>query len=181
MTYRLFIGLSPPDPVRDALASRREGLPGARWREADSLHLTLHFLGDVDRRMFEEIASALSDVRAPGFALEWTEIGVFGSEGRPRAVWAGVRANNGLTLLHGRVGAAIRKAGVEPEKRKFTPHVTLAYLRGAHDADVAKYAGEQDLIDVPDWPVGEFHLYSSHLGGDHSVYRLEESYFLERP
>ncbi|MEO1309580.1 MAG: RNA 2',3'-cyclic phosphodiesterase [Pseudomonadota bacterium] len=180
MAYRLFIGLSPPEDVAEALSRLQDGLPGARWRDPESFHLTLAFVGDASARTFEDLAAALTSLSAPGFTLDWTEPGVFGAEGRPRAVWAGVRAEPGLLLLQGRVEAAMRSVGLTPEARRFVPHVTLAYLARASDADVAKYVGERSLLHVPPWPVGEFHLYSSHLGGGHSIYRIEETCYLER-
>jgi len=116
MAYRLFVGLSPPEETADALASLMGGLPGARWRPVETLHLTLAFLGETDRRGFEDVAAALSFVSAPSFTLRFTEFGVFGAEGRPRALWAGVARDPALDLLQGRVVQAAKSAGVPPDE-----------------------------------------------------------------
>ena len=69
---RLFVALSLPEQTRQRLAQISRGLPGARWVEEHNLHLTLRFLGEVERPQAHDIDDALSRVQAPAFPLSFT-------------------------------------------------------------------------------------------------------------
>lgn len=174
---RLFVALAIPDSVADALTGLQNGLEGARWRPAENFHLTLAFIGEADRHRANDAIDALSSVEAPGFDLRLSGLGAFG-ERKPRAVWAGAAPSSGLTHLQGKVETALRRRGFDLERRKFTPHVTLAYLTGARRDDVARYCTVNGLFFAPAFQVDQFHLYSSRLGGEASHYAIEASYAL---
>lgn len=174
---RLFVGLSIPDTARDQLAFLQSGLRGAKWRPRENFHLTLRFIGEVDGHMFREALSALARIDAPGFEMALAGVGYFGDK-RPRAVWAGVDAPPALGHLQAKVETVCQRIGLAPERRKFTPHVTLAYLAGARRPAVAAYAAEHGLFRTQPFTVDAFHLYSSRLGGAASAYRIEKSHAL---
>ena len=175
---RLFVALSIPEEQTEALRAMQSGLDGARWRPAENFHLTLAFIGETDRRGMEDALDALSAVEAPGVELRLAGLGAFG-ERKPRAVWAGVEPSPGLAHLQARVETALRRRGFDLERRKFVPHVTLAYLKGARAGDVARYcAGSAGVLSAPAFAADAFHLYSSRLGGEASHYEIEASYAL---
>lgn len=175
--HRLFVALSIPEAQSDALCRLQNGLEGARWRPVEAFHLTLAFIGEADRHGFSDAVEALSEVEAPGFLLRLSGLGAFG-ERKPRAVWAGVEACPELHHLQSKVETALRRKGFDLERRKFTPHVTLAYLKGARADAVAHYCTVNGLFSAPAFPVEAFHLYSSRLGGEASHYEIEASYSL---
>ena len=175
--HRLFVALSLPEEITDRLLDIQTDLDGARWRNADQLHLTLAFIGDADRHGAREAAGALAAIDAPAFDLELAGVGAFG-ERKPRAVWAGVRPVSALDRLQAKVETALRAAGFAMEARKFTPHITLAYLSGAARDRVERYCAAHGLVSSPPFPVTEFHLFDSHLGGEGSWYEVLESYSL---
>ena len=175
--HRLFVALSIPETQSEALCRLQNGLDGARWRPVEAFHLTLSFIGEADRHGFGDAVEALSEVDAPGFALRLSGLGAFG-ERKPRAVWAGVEACPGLLHVQAKVETALRRKGFDLERRKFTPHVTLAYLKGARTDAVAHYCAVNGLFSAPAFPVEAFHLYSSRLGGEASHYEIEASYSL---
>ncbi|MEL7030563.1 MAG: RNA 2',3'-cyclic phosphodiesterase [Pseudomonadota bacterium] len=177
---RLFVALALPDEIGDSLLDLQSGLDGAKWRPFENFHLTLRFIGDVDRHQAEDIASLLDGVDAPAFSLSLSGCGSFGDR-RPRAVWAGAEANPALAHLQSKVESAVVRAGRPPETRKFTPHVTLAYLQGARRDDVAAYVAAHGLFRTGPFEVAEFHLMSSRTGGAASVYETEASFPLLRP
>lgn len=174
---RLFAGLAMPDPVVEALSALQSGVEGARWRPLENFHLTLAFIGETDRHGFADAVDALSQIEAPAFDLKISGIGSFG-ERPPRALWAGAAPNPGLAHLQSKVETALRRKGFDLEKRKFVPHVTLAYLKGARREDVERYAMEHSLFATDPFPVDAFHLYSSQLGAAASHYEIEASYSL---
>ena len=176
---RLFVALALPEPVLDALERLQSGLPGARWRPRENFHLTLRFIGEVNERDAASVDDALLGIHSPAFELALSGCGAFGGK-RPRAVWAGISPNPALQALHEKVDGALRKAGFPSESRKYTPHVTLAYLRQTRAAEAAQFTAERNLFSTQPFLVEDFHLYSSWTGGETSTYRSESSYALSR-
>ena len=175
---RLFVALSIPEVQTEALCAMQHGLDGARWRPAENFHVTLAFIGETDRHGMDDALDALGAVEAPGFDVRLAVLGSFG-ERKPRAVWAGVETSPGLVHLQAKIETALRRRGFDLERRKFVPHVTLAYLKGARPGDVARYCAENEgLFCAPVFAVEAFHLYSSRLGGEASHYEIEASYAL---
>ena len=174
---RLFVALSMPESVCARLAMLQNGLEGARWRPVENFHLTLAFIGETDRHGFHEAMSALANIEAPAFDLALSGIGAFGDR-KPRAVWAGASPTVALLHLQAKVETALRRAGFDLENRKFTPHVTLAYLRRARKSDVDHYCAANGGFAAPAFHVDQFHLYSSQMGNDFSHYEIEASYSL---
>ena len=126
---RLFTGLAVPAEIAEALKIHQGGLPGARWIEPGDFHVTLRFLGDVEATVADDVVEALSEMRArPALTVTLDGLGIFGGD-RPRALYASVVPEAVLMDLQAEQERLVRRAGVEPERRKFTPHVTLARLR----------------------------------------------------
>ncbi|MDP2763376.1 MAG: 2'-5' RNA ligase family protein, partial [Brevundimonas sp.] len=76
---RLFTALSVPDDVAGTLARRQTGLPGARWRAADQLHITLTFYGEVDERRADDLSVELERAATGGpFEIALSGVGAFG-------------------------------------------------------------------------------------------------------
>jgi 2'-5' RNA ligase len=175
---RLFIALDLPWILRDRLALLGGGVPGARWVPRENYHLTLRFLGEVPPYRAEEIDTALLGLRARGFSLVLTGIGVFSKGGRPNAIWVGVERNPALDHLQGKIETALQRAGVEPERRRFAPHVTLARLDNAPEAKIAGFVQAHNLFRTDPVPVEHFTLFSSRLGKEASVYTPEVEYTL---
>ncbi|MEM8771720.1 MAG: RNA 2',3'-cyclic phosphodiesterase [Pseudomonadota bacterium] len=174
---RLFVSLSLPEIVADALTFLQSGVEGARWRPEENFHLTLAFIGETDRHGFENAIDALSAVDAPTFEISLAGAGFFGDK-KPRALWAGVEPSDALNHLQAKVEQVLRRAGFDLERRKFTPHVTLAYLKNIPQPVAAQYCAEHGLFSCGPFPVEAFHLYSSQLGGEASHYEIEASYSL---
>jgi 2'-5' RNA ligase len=176
---RLFVAISLPDTVQDSLLALQGGVPGARWQKREQLHLTLRFIGEVDGREMTAIDDALSAIIAPAFALELKTVGSFGGR-TPRDLWAGTKANDALSHLQRKIESALQRIGLEPDGRKFTPHVTLARLRGASNGHVMDFITDHALYASGEFPVDTFILYSSKMTSDGSIYRAEKAYRLEK-
>ena len=176
---RLFVALALPDAVTDGLVLLQGGIPGARWNTREQLHLTLRFIGEVDGRDAQGIDDALASIRAPRFTLELKGVGEFGGR-NPRALWAGVRDGERLEHLQRKVESAVQRVGIAPEERKFSPHVTLARLRGAPRDRVITFLSAHALYASGPFDVNAFILYSSTLTPNGSLYRPERSYRLEQ-
>jgi 2'-5' RNA ligase len=172
---RLFVALEIPREVRERLAALQGGVPGARWASDEQMHLTLRFIGEVDENVAHDIDDALAGIRARSFMLELTGVGEFGGK-KPRAIWAGVRANDALLHLQKKVETALQRIGLPPEERKFSAHVTLARMRAAPREKVVQFLTHHALFASGPFAVENFVLFSSHLGSGGSVYHQERVY-----
>jgi len=172
---RLFVALSIPDTVAASLALIQGGVPGARWQTREQMHLTLRFIGEVDGRDMAAIKDALAGIDAPAFTLELHGVGQFGNN-KPHSLWAAVRPNPALDHLQRKVDAAIRRVGQPQDAHKFTPHVTLARMRHPDMDRLRAWLGHNGLYTSAPFDVEGFHLYSSRLTSDGSIYRVEEDF-----
>ena len=175
---RLFVAIALPNSVADGLLMLQGGIPGARWSTREQLHLTLRFIGEVDGRDAAAIDDALAAIRSPRFALELKGVGEFGGR-NPRALWAGVRDEGPVVHLQRKIESAVQRAGIAAEERKFSPHITLARLRGAPRDRVITFLSAHALYASGPFEVNGFILYSSTLTPNGSLYRPERSYSLE--
>lgn len=177
--YRLFVSVELPADVKTTLARLVGDVPGARWLEPDELHLTLRFIGEVDGVVFQDVLAALDEVRLAEFTLRLEGVGHFPPRGEPRILWAGIGRSAALVALHNKVESALVRAGVEPERRKFAPHVTLARLRGTPTRAVGSFIALHGLYRSAPFTVGDFQLFSSNLSGKRPVHRQEAIYRLD--
>ena len=177
---RLFTALSVPDDVAETLARRQTGLPAAKWRSADQLHITLTFYGEVDERRADDLSVELEQAATGGpFEIALSGVGAFGDGHRTHAIWAGVEAGDRLSVLAGRCRSAAERAGVSVERRDYRPHLTLAYLKPQADPDrIGAWIADHNLLQSPPIRIDRFGLYSSVLTHDGSRYELEREYVL---
>jgi RNA 2',3'-cyclic 3'-phosphodiesterase len=131
-TLRLFVAVSLPEDVKEHLAQTQSRLkPTAqpvRWVNPSSVHLTLSFLGAVPATKVEAIGGALERAvhGLKPFRFEVADLGMFPSASRPRVVWVGIKGSvEALARLQQRVAAELEPLGFPPEKRPFSPHLTL--------------------------------------------------------
>lgn len=172
---RIFTGLEIPDNVAQSLAMLRGGLPGARWIDTENYHLTLRFIGDVDDSTAHEVASLLGRVRRIPFELRFDALSSFGGR-RPRAVIAALAQTPALMELQAEHERLMQRVGLEPEGRKFTPHVTLARLRDSSSRQVADYLASRALLAPLPFTVSRFVLFSSRASVGGGPYVVEAAY-----
>jgi RNA 2',3'-cyclic 3'-phosphodiesterase len=176
---RLFTAVPLPDTVRQQLMLANGGVPGARWSEPHNMHITLRFIGEVDRGLAEDCALALESVAVSPFRLTICGVGQFGAGKRARVLWAGVEKSAALGHLHDKIESALVRTGLEPEPRKFSPHVTLARLRDSPKERLVGYLQAHAALQVGPFPVDRFILYSSWPGKEAPAYREEAVYALQ--
>ena len=172
---RLFTGLELPQAVVDQLALVRGGVMGARWLEPEDYHITLRFIGDVDGRVARDIAETLDDVRRPKVAVRFEGLSWFGGD-KPRALVVKVKPEPALMDLQAEHERRLRRIGVEPETRKYTPHVTLAYVRGVGQASFASYLAARGPLLVESFTAERFVLYSARERSGGGPYVVEAAY-----
>jgi RNA 2',3'-cyclic 3'-phosphodiesterase len=172
---RLFTGLEIPPAVAGSLSGLRGGLPGARWIDPENYHLTLRFIGDVDDVVAHEVASMLGRVRRQPFEIRLEDLRSFGGR-KPRAVVAAVAPAPALMELQAEHERLMQRVGLEPEGRKFSPHITLARLRESSSRQVADYLAVRALFRSPPFTVARFVLFSSRASIGGGPYVVEAAY-----
>jgi len=176
--HRLFVAIRPPEAIRDWLIDAMEDSPELRWVGDGQLHLTLRFIGEVERPLADDIAAALTRIRSDPFELSVTGVGLFEQRSRG-ALWAGVQPTHPVAVLAAKVERACVAAGLEPEHRAFHPHITLA--RGNRHSTTAAYAflERNRALASPPFAVTSFILYESHLSRHGPHYESLASYWLD--
>src|SRR5687767_13940565 len=171
--HRLFVAIRPPEPIRRQLLGAMGGISDARWQSEDQLHLTLRFIGEVDRHRAGDVHAALGAIHHPRFEIAVNGLGTFDRRGQPETVWAGVAPHEPLKALHKKVDQAIARVGVEPEQRAYLPHITLARLKRS-SGSVRGLIEEAGGLRSEPFQVDRFALYESKLTPEGAVYTIVE-------
>ena len=172
--HRLFVAVRPPAEIRERLLGIMGGVQNARWQDDSQLHVTLRFIGEVDRHRAEDIAAALGSVRHQPFVISLSGVGSFGKRGKG-ALWAGLSPQDDLKRLHKKVDQACLRAGVEPDNRAYHPHVTIARLgraTGPVEPFIERWAGLSSIA----FAVDSISLFESRLGSEGASYTIVERY-----
>jgi 2'-5' RNA ligase len=178
---RFFLALPLPESVREHLANARPPqLPGINLVRPDQMHVTLHFLGELDDDDLEVTRRAMSTILSPRFSLGIAGVGTFPEKGPPRVIWAGVEACSRLSALQLHLGECLKQAiNFQPEDRPYKPHITLSRVKPPvtrsqlHDY----FEGRQHLA-IPQVPIDRIVLFQSLFVDGRLVYREEAAWEL---
>jgi 2'-5' RNA ligase len=172
---RLFTGIAAPQEINarlDELVRRLKPLAHIRWSPASNFHITTKFIGAWPQDRLEDMKAALYDLKGSGpIEIAIRGLGFFPNANRPRVFWTGVEGGEALTSLASSTDQACAKLGVEPEKKPYSPHLTLARIDeppglGALHGALAKLAS----LEFGRFDASAFHLYLSQPGRGGSVY-----------
>ena len=166
-----------PEPQREELgrfvAGCAQAAPDFRWTPKENLHLTIRYIGNIERSVVEAMADGLAGRPLAGFELDLDGIGTFGRGRAVRVVWIGLRAaSDGAGALAAQVEAECSRAGLVGEERPFQAHLTLARARARGGAALP------DLLPAPPlepWRVDAMNLYSSRLTKAGAIYEVIRS------
>ena len=172
LKVRAFFGLPVPEAQRNELdeylVACAARAPEFRWTPVSNLHLTVCFIGSVERSLVEGIADRLAKRDLSGFELDLSDLGTFKRGQLVRVVWLKLRAGmQPARELAAQVEEECVRAGLVPEARPFQPHLTLARARARDGAAVPALPNPPVLHP---WRADELILFSSHVGRAGSVY-----------
>jgi RNA 2',3'-cyclic 3'-phosphodiesterase len=198
---RVFIAVDLDERARDEVGSlirrlqseaRDEPSLRVSWVAPEQLHLTLHFLGDVDAAAVARLADRIAQpIELPVFALRFGNIGSFATRGRPNVIWLSVSEGSApLIELHRVIGRRLQAVGCELEERRYSPHLTLARIRqraGTVPQNRRRGAkGGVSPVQVPvrgglsPMPVDRVTLYESQLGRGGATHIAHATGLLDR-
>ena len=172
---RLFTGLELPSDIVMALADLRGGLGGARWIDAGNYHITLRFIGDIDEATADDVFYTMGKIRRPPFNVTLEGLDTFGGD-KPRAIVARAKPAQPLVELQAEQERLVRRIGIPPEVRKFTPHVTLARLKQASPFAVADYLSARGFFPSRTFEADRFVIFSSRSSTGGGPYVVEAAY-----
>ncbi len=176
---RSFIAIPVPEEIARDLAPVQATIPIGRIVLPENLHLTLAFLGDVAEAMLEEVHFALATLRQPAFEITLAGLDAFGAE-RPATLNIIAQANAGLGELQRRVRSRLHGLGLEIERRRFVPHVTLARFPKSMTLEecgrIGRFLAARADLRLPPFRATAFCLYESILTADRAHYEVLESY-----
>jgi 2'-5' RNA ligase len=168
---RLFAAVEIPEDIRGPLAEAvlpvRERFPKARWVPIQNQHVTVKFLGSTYPRLVEWVTGSISTVsgRHAPFPTRVEGLGTFPSGRKARVLWAGLDDGDGRLE---RLAAALDEALARefaPEKRAFTPHLTVARFDPPVPLDPLEVAFESEPFEID-----RIVLFRSHLRRPAPVY-----------
>jgi 2'-5' RNA ligase len=173
--HRLFVAIRPSERICDLLIDAMDDSPELRFVGDEQLHLTLRFVGEVERPTADDLAKALARLRFEAFALHLSGVGCF-DQRNGGAIWAGIEPKAPVAALAAKVERVCQEIGLVPERRAFHPHITLARWRGrssrAADAFIERTSG----LSSDPFEVGRFILYESHLSRHGPHYEATAEY-----
>lgn len=173
--HRLFVAIRPPEHVRDLLIDVMDDSSDFGWQSDDQLHLTLKFIGEVERPVADDLADALANVRWPPFDIRIAGVGRF-DQTNAGALWAGVAPKEPLAALAAKIDRVCLAAGIGPERRAFHPHITLARWKGRRSHEAAAFIERNAGLSSPPFAVDGFSLFESRLSRHGAHYEEAAAY-----
>ncbi|MBE9537102.1 MAG: RNA 2',3'-cyclic phosphodiesterase [Proteobacteria bacterium] len=186
-TIRTFIAIEIPGDIlgkiSDILHVLKKGCPDVRWVRAESIHLTLKFLGNIDAERLDSLAIELAELSGAPLSLSLGQPGAFPNLKRPRVVWMGLEGDTGgLAKLQQVIEKRCAGIGLPEEKRGFFPHLTLGRIKDGRPADLAGLSAllnKIDTADIPPFVADAVHIYESILGPTGAKYRKLNDFALK--
>ncbi len=187
--WRIFCAVELPPEVRACVASHitalREAMPSARasWGRAEALHITLKFLGEIERARVDALSQAatLAAASVQAFELAIENTGVFPPRGQPRVLWLGVSDSSGLlTTLQQKLDEECARVGFARETRGFHPHLTVARLRVPAETQRLAALHQEMKFESAAFTANELVVMRSELGAGGSRYTAISRHELAR-
>jgi RNA 2',3'-cyclic 3'-phosphodiesterase len=175
---RLFLGIPLPPQQALALSAICVGLRGVRWVDPGNFHVTIRFIGEIDEGTAADLDAEVANLRAPAFSLSVAGVDHFGPAEKPRALIATLDREPGLFHLFDKLGMVMARIGLPPDRRRFTPHVTLAYCTTPEPGEIQSFIRAHNLLRLDPFAVDRFHLIRSYVTKAGSFYEDIASYRL---
>ncbi len=174
---RLFLAIELSPLHKEALASICYGLNHVKWTPRNQLHLTLHFLGEIEENKLDQINQALQELCSVPFDFVIKGVGHFTKQGQVHTIWADIVPNEELDFLYQEMKERLKEAGIFLPHKNFRPHITIA--RCSHDVDlqeIVHFLERLSGLSLSPSRADHINLFSSKLKPEGAIYTLEQSY-----
>ena len=138
---RSFISVDLDEPlIRERITTAQKGLQqtGAQLKLVDPeiMHLTVRFLGEIPQTTVEAVKDAMNSVRFPSFEVQFSSLGAFPNLKRINVVWVGIKhGQEQLDEIFHQLEPKLRRSGLPPDNKGFSPHLTIARVRSSHNRE----------------------------------------------
>ncbi len=173
---RLFVAVEIPESIAEEVSYVYRGLPGANWTRPENLHITLKFLGDTDEKKVCKIQEVLSSIKHESFRIKLSGVGNFSKKGSGPIIWIHINPLERLRELHRKVENKLNSLEIPGEKRKYTPHLTIARMKRYHHGRMEDYMNSFSQFESSEFEVNAFHLFSSQLKPEGAIHTIENSF-----
>ena len=178
---RLFIAIDLPEEIKQSLADIKDSFDKdtgkIRWITKENLHITLKFLGEMNKDKQEEVTKILNKITFSPFTLHFSSFGVFPNSDKIRIFWTGLEPKDKLFDLHKIIDTSLSEHF--PPNQNFLAHVTLARIKSLKDKEtfletIHKLKPPSLKTDIN---IKQFHLYESVLTPGGPVYTKLETFY----
>lgn len=184
---RAFIAVEIYDQAKQKISGLISNLKKSdtdlKWITEDQMHITLKFLGNVDKNAIQGISEEISNISSTfnSFRINFYKIGAFPDLKHPNVLWLGIdKGASDLKMLNKKIENALGKLGFKVENREFKPHLTLARIKSLKNiSNLTKLVEEMDFNSWDDLEINKLALYQSSLtpkGAIHTI--ITEKYLM---
>ena len=170
---RTFICCELPDPIIEQISALQQELGPFRWTRPQSIHITLSFLGEIEKTLLEPVEKCVKDavINIAPFLLGVKGNGAFPNFRSPQVLWLGVEdATGNLARMQEKVVQELQTLGFQLEKRKFKPHLTMARLKSWQKDNPICQAFENYKVDFGNFFVKDIVVMKSELRPQGAIY-----------
>ncbi|WP_139412639.1 RNA 2',3'-cyclic phosphodiesterase [Bartonella mastomydis] len=177
---RLFSALQLPQQTTQQLVLLQKSLPNTQWINPQNFHITLSFFGEVENATADALKHAFDTIKVPPFMLQMKDFDIFSSENTSPSLVIRIKPCEALSLLHKKMQCIRSHLGLTPDKREFTPHITVARLRDIKPEDLPPYLSSRSDFSFPPFDVDHFVLFLSLSRSSDAPYIVKGSWPLKR-
>lgn len=172
---RLFTAIDVPTALRTRLSSlQEEATIDARWTSPDQFHVTLRFIGEVDETQADRFQEVLSEIDVAPVTCSPYGLDVLPSRRAPRVLMLGLDRTDSILELYEAVSGTLESEGLDPEGRRYRPHVTIGRLDDVGREAVHSFLQAHEDRTFASFEVDRFVLYQSTLTAEGAIH---EPYF----
>ncbi|NYZ78676.1 RNA 2',3'-cyclic phosphodiesterase [Candidatus Micrarchaeota archaeon] len=167
---RTFIAIETSEELREKMAELQKQLAieGVKPVEKENLHLTLHFLGEIDEVMKDKVIKGMDKLNCKKFEMSCEVVGAFPSKNYIRVIWVGAEAPE-LKQIYDQLGTEFARLGFKQEQ--FSPHITLARVKFLKDKEkLTEFLEENEQVELGDCKVDGVFLKKSTLTPKGPIY-----------
>ncbi|WP_455477773.1 RNA 2',3'-cyclic phosphodiesterase [Bartonella sp. B10] len=176
---RLFSALQIPQNITKKLVSLQNGLPKAQWINPRNFHITLSFFGEIEDSTARKLMHAFDTIKLPPFTLHTHDFEIFGSKDAPHSLIIRIKFCEILNLLQKQMQYIQNYLRLTPDKRPFTPHITIARLLDIKPNDLSTYLSSRSNFLLPPFEINHFVLFLSPSPMNDNPYIVKGSWALK--
>lgn len=177
---RLFTAFDIPEAAQKSLSSlQKDSQLDARWTSPDQYHVTLRFIGEIDKQKALHFEEALSDIEQPPVRCIPYGLDVLPSRRSPSVLMMGLERTDNLMALYQSVSDALEANGLDSENRTYRPHVTIARLNDVEPEAVHDFLRSHEEVSLEPFTIEAFHLYESTLTPNGAIHERRATFTLD--